>query len=270
MLFFNTADKRFRSSKETVHAALSDNFNSRAAVSSLTELINDLNKEFKVASISSTSAILLDITKWITRILATFGFDPSTTKGRLGWAEPRDPLLSEIRQAVRYRDTVRGKSRSESAIDEMDTLSRQLDNLLHSKYPELAPYLEGISDFATSIANLTKAKAPFADFLRECDRFRDETMLELGVSIDDTDFGIATIRFADASSLVAERDRKRAAESALAQQKAIEKLKRKEEEERRVQEKLAKGKLQPAEMFRTSEYSQWDEEVLPFYYVLTC
>jgi hypothetical protein len=87
----------------------------------------------------------------------------------------------------------------------MDTLSWKLDNLL-SKDPELAPYLEAVNDFVRSIANLTKAKAPFADFLKECDPFQDETMLELGVSIDDTDFRIATIRFADASSLIAERN----------------------------------------------------------------
>jgi cysteinyl-tRNA synthetase len=86
--------------------------------------------------------------------------------------------------------------------------------------------------------------------------------LELGVSIDDTDFGIATIRFADASRLIAERDRKRAAESALAEQKAAEKQKRKEEEDRKAREKLERGKLAPSEMFRTKEFSQWDDEVV--------
>jgi cysteinyl-tRNA synthetase len=261
-IFYIKADDRFQSTKEAVHSALSDNFNTRAAITSITELINDLNKEFKVANISSTAPLLLEITKWTTRVLATFGFDPSTTHGRLGWAETRDSLLPEIKQAVRYRDTVRAKAISKSSFDDIDTLSHQLDGLLHSRDPELSPYLEGINNFVTKIGNLTKSKSSSAEYLGECDRFRDETMLELGVSIDDTDFGIATIRFADSSRLIAERDRKRAAESAMAQRKALDKQKRKEEE-RKAQEKLEKGKLSPAEMFRTNEYSQWDEEVSP-------
>jgi len=228
------------------------------------DLINDLNKEFKVANISSTYPILLKATKWITRLLAVFGFDPSTVEGRLGWAEDRDPVYSQIRKAVRYRDTVRAKAISKSPLDEFDTLSHQLDTLLQSHDPAFAPYLRGIKDFTTSISNLTTAKAQFTDYLKESDRFRDETMLELGVSIDDTEFGLATIRFADASRLVVERDRIRGAESAIAERKAAEKQKRKEEEERKAREKLEKGKVSPAEMFRTKEYSQWDDEVEHF------
>lgn len=255
-------DVRFRDTKEAVHAALADNFNSRGGVASISDLINDLNKEFKAANISSTYPILLEITKWITQILATFGFDPSTTDGRLGWKEDRDSLLPEIKKGVRYRDAVRAKAISKSGINDIDTLTNHLDTLHHSHNPELSPYLEGINDFTTSISRLVSSNASFNEFLRECDRFRDETMLELGISIDDTDFGIATIRFADASRLIAERDRKRAVESALAEQKAAEKQKRKDEEDRKAREKLERGKLSPTEMFRTKEYSQWDMEVL--------
>lgn len=253
---------RFRDTKEGVHSSLADNFNSRGAVASIGDLINDLNKEFKVANISSTYPILLEITKWITQILATFGFDPSITEGRLGWKEDRDSLLREIKKAVRYRDAVRAKAIHKSGINSIDTLTNQLDTLLHSSNPELTPYLKGINDFTMSVSRLVSSNAPFNDFLKECDRFRDETMLELGISIDDTDFGIATIRFADASRLISERDRKRAAESALAERKAAEKQKRKDEEDRKAREKLERGKLSPTEMFRTKEYSQWDMEVL--------
>lgn len=256
---------RFRDTKEAVHASLADNFNTRGAVASMSELVNDLNKEFKAATISSTHSILLEITKWITQILSTFGFEPSTEKGRLGWAEDRDFLLPKIKKAVRYRDAVRSKAISKSGIDEIDTLTHQLDTLLHSQDPKLYPYLKGINDFTSSVSRLVTSRAPFTEFLKECDRFRDETMLELGISVDDTDFGIATIRFADASRLIAERDRKRAAESALAQQKAAEKQKRKEEEDRKAREKLERGKLPPNEIFRNKEYSQWDEEVIKLF-----
>jgi len=253
--------ERFRDTKEAVHAGLTDNLNSRSAMTSISELINDLNKEFKATNISSTYPVLLEITKWITRMLGTFGFEPSTAEGRLGWAEDRDPFLPEIRKAVRYRDTLRAKAISKSGINEIDTLTSQLDTLLTSNSAEFAPYRQGIDNFTQAVSKLAKLNAPFADFLKECDRFRDETMLELGVSIDDTDFGIATIRFADASRLMAERDRKRAADAALAEQKAAEKQRRKEEEDRKAREKLEKGKVPPTEMFKTTEYSQWDAEV---------
>jgi hypothetical protein len=230
-------------------------------MASVAELINDLNKEFKVTGISSTYPVLLDITKWITSLLATFGFDASTQKGRLGWSDDRDAFLPEIAKAVRYRDAVRASAISKSPSNQIDTLTRQMDSLLTPQDPAFSPYHKGITDFALTIADLTRTKAPFSEFLKECDRFRDETMLELGVSIDDTDFGCATIRFADASRLVAERDRKKAAQFAAANQKEAEKQKRKDEEIRKALEKLEKGKLAPEEMFRTDEYSQWDEEV---------
>src|SRR5579862_3778490 len=50
--------ERFRETKEAVHAGLTDNLNSRAAITSISELINDLNKEFKATNISSTYSIL--------------------------------------------------------------------------------------------------------------------------------------------------------------------------------------------------------------------
>jgi cysteinyl-tRNA synthetase len=128
----------------------------------------------------------------------------------------------------------------------------------------MTPYLPGIRDFTAGITRLVSEKAAFTEFLRECDRFRDVTMCELGVSIDDTEFGIATIRFAEPARLVAERDRKHVAESSAAEKKAADKARRKEEEERKAREKLERGKVSPEEMFRTAEYSQWDEAVLPY------
>ena len=45
--------------------------------------------------------------------------------------------------------------------------------------------------------------------------------------------------------------------------KKAEKSKRVEEELRKKQERLAKGKIDPKLMFKTDEYSQWDEQGLP-------
>ena len=249
-----------RESKEAAHVTLTDNFNTRGVVSAISELLNILNKEFNVATISSSYSILLQITDWITSILTTFGFDRSTIPGRLGWAEERDVLLPVIKKAVRYRDAIRAKAISKSSIEAVDTLALDIENLQVQDHL-VSPYLKGIKDFTSSISRLRDANASFPEFLTECDRFRDETMLELGVSVSDTDFGVATIRFADATRLITERDQKRASDSKLAQTKAAEKLKRQEEERRRAEEKLQRGKLPPSEMFRTKEYSQWDAEV---------
>src|SRR6202011_269786 len=191
--------------------------------------------------------VLLDATKWITLILATFGFTPSTAKDRLGWSSSRDSYYSEIKLAVRYRDAVRANAIFKSTSNEIENLA--LHPSLSSEDPTFLPYRTGITTFTTAIDKLTASKAPFVEFLKECDRFRDEIMLELGVSIDDTDFGIATIRFADASKLIAERDRKSAAESAMADKKAAEKQKRKEDEDRKAREKLEKGKVPQKNLF---------------------
>ena len=258
ILSFNAnVDRRFRDTKAAVHVALADNFNTRGAVTAVSELIGDLNKEFKASTMSLTHPILLDITRWIARLLTTFGFSPSTTPGRLSWAEDRDDLYLEIRKAVRYRDSLRAKAIAKSGIDEINVLTHHLNTLPPSNNPRMTPYLVGIKHFTASISRLVAESAPFAEFLKECDNFRDVTMLELGVSIDDTEFGIATIRFADAARLIAER----AAESSETEKKAAEKAKRKEAEEKKAREKLERGRIAPEQMFRTGEYSKWDEEV---------
>jgi cysteinyl-tRNA synthetase len=257
---------RFRDTKETVHASLADNFNSRSAIAAISELITDLSKEFKASSMAATHSILLDITHWITALLTTFGFPASNAPGRLGWAEDHDDVYLEIKKAVRHRDAVRAKAIAKSKIDEIDVLTHNLDALLTQEPPAMALYLPGIRNFASAISRLVRENAALPEFLKECDRFRDETMCELGVSISDTEFGIATIRFADPSRLVAEQTRKRADESLAAEKKAVEKAKRKEEEERKAREKLERGKVSPEEMFQTAEYSQWDEAVItPFF-----
>jgi cysteinyl-tRNA synthetase len=221
-------------------------------MTSISDLINDLNKEFKVANVGTTSPILLEITKWIARLLSTFGFPTSTAPGRLGWSEDLDRYLPEIKSAVRYRDSLRAKAIAKSPISDINHLTASFSSLLAPR----------INSFKSSVEELIQRNAPVSDVLAECDRFRDETMLELGISVDDTDFGIATIRFGDPKRLIQEREKKRAAESALAASRAAEKARRKEEEDRRVREKLEKGKVSPAEMFRSCEYSQWDEEVI--------
>jgi hypothetical protein len=82
--------------------------------------MNDLNKEFKASSLRVTHPILLDITRWITTLLSTFGFPASSTPGRLGWAEDHDDVYAEIKKAVRHRDAVRAKAIGSSGIDEID------------------------------------------------------------------------------------------------------------------------------------------------------
>ncbi len=87
-----------------------------------------------------------------------------------------------------------------------------------------------------------------------CDRVRDIDLLGLGIYTEDRENQSTLVRPAS-KNLIQGRDEK--AEKAC--QKQLEKGKK----ERDPLQKAEKGKVSHLEMFRTSEYSEWDDDDLP-------
>ncbi|OZJ02371.1 hypothetical protein BZG36_04436 [Bifiguratus adelaidae] len=121
------------------------------------------------------------------------------------------------------------------------------------------PYLQALSSFRDNIRQLAIEKKPHVDFLRLSDKLRDDDMVALGVSLDDQEDGKALVKLVPREELLKAREAKLAREA----EREAKKKANADANERKRLERLEKGKVAPTEMFRTDEYTQWDENGIP-------
>ncbi|RPA95864.1 cysteinyl-tRNA synthetase [Choiromyces venosus 120613-1] len=223
--------KDLDTARQSLHAALCDNFNTAAAMKVLSDLIGSTNKY--MSQTKSLSAVK-EISRWVTRIVTIFGLDPTSTPNgsdRIGWADPTSSTTSS------------------SGAEEI-----------------ALPYLRTLSTFRDNVRTLAIANPKDSiskDLLLLSDRLRDHDLANLGVALDDRDFAKgapALIKFVPAEELIAAREEKerRAAEK---ERKKEEARLRKEEEDRKKEETARVSHL---EMFKNdAEFSEWDEQGIP-------
>ncbi|KAK9471413.1 cysteinyl-tRNA synthetase [Dipodascopsis tothii] len=209
--------------RAAVHAALCDNVATPAALQALADLVGRANVYISAARAAASVSLLAETARYVTRILETFGFEAHPD--RLGWA------------AAVAADAAAG-----------------------SKEETVMPYVQVLSRLRDTVRKQAIAKAPYASILLECDRVRDVDLVDLGISLDDRDGDLgALVKFVDKAELLRQRAEKEDKERV----KAERKQKAKDEEARKLRERLEKGKTDPKLMFRTPEYSAWDDAGLP-------
>jgi cysteinyl-tRNA synthetase len=249
----------FEAAKEKVHNALADSFDTPAAMRAISGLITDYNSAGKVGLSDDVS---FDVARYITRMVRIFGLDGSADPydGGIGWAGVDIP--SEAKEFVyavsRLRDEVR-----QHAISG-DLSGPVLEDILAQHKPtqdqgaDTLPYAEVLSTFQDNLRTLASTQAPTKDFLALCDQLRDTHLWDLGIYLEDRENQPAMVRPVDAE-LQAARDQK----EAILRQKAEAKVKREREEAEKKAKLAEQAKINPKDMFRTDEYSAWDEEGLP-------
>lgn len=121
------------------------------------------------------------------------------------------------------------------------------------------PFVKALSEFRDEV-RATARELKAGKILESCDKVRNEVLPELGVRLEDREAGEAAVfKIDDKETLLREK------------QQLLEDRERKEKEkaaktaarEAAAKEKLEKGKLSPSEMFKTSDYSAWDDSGLP-------
>jgi cysteinyl-tRNA synthetase len=253
--------EKMSESQKSLDAALSDSFNTPIAM----RVISDLITEYNSLPASSLSAEpVLKVARWITRIVTIFGLDGKadlSDSKRIGWAgveipSPAQPFiypLSRLRDEVRKQ--ARSKDLSHSSIKDLATQ----EIAPKTTDAEAAPYAKVTSDFQDEVKTLAEKKAPAKDILALCDILRDTRLWDLGIYLEDRDPPLgAMVRPID-KQLQAARDEKEDREKA----KAAAKAKREQEEAEKKKLAEEKAKIPHTEMFKTSEFSQWDGEGLP-------
>ncbi|OCK83114.1 hypothetical protein K432DRAFT_291807 [Lepidopterella palustris CBS 459.81] len=246
--------------KTALHDALSDSFDTPAAMRAISNLITEYNSADQVAITDNT---VLEIARWITKIVRIFGLDGSAdpNDGTVGWSGIDIPEeAKEFVYAVsRERDEVRqhaiaGNLSEEklAAIVEKDFVKGQQND------KAAAPYVEVLASFRESLKGLAREKAPAKDFLALCDKLRNLDLWDLGIYLEDREGRPALVRPVD-SELRAARQQKEEREL----QKREAKEKREAEEAEKAKKRAEMARISPKDMFRTEEYSLWDEEGFP-------
>lgn len=207
--------------------------------------------------------------RWVTSMMNIFGLNghASPDNPDIGWAgidvpeyaKPYLNTLSALRDAVRRLAKSNAHITSQALGSIINTIGSSAD-LGHSMSDLALPYVEVLRKLKDQIAsliaslNIGTTEVDPNQLLRYCDRIRDVDILDLGIYLEDEDSGCAIIRPVT-SDLVK-------ALQAQNQQK-LQAQKHKEEEGRKQAEKTETGRLSPYEMFRTDEFTAWDQDGVP-------
>jgi cysteinyl-tRNA synthetase len=114
------------------------------------------------------------------------------------------------------------------------------------------------TQFQADVKKLASEKAPAKAILALCDQLRDIRLWDLDIYLEDRDRQPALVRPLDKFVKEARLERERAAA-----EKAAAKAKREAEEAEKKRQADEKAKLSHLEMFKTPEFSAWDENGLP-------
>ena len=245
-------DNGLESAKGKFHDAMCDSFDTPTAMRIISDLITTYNSSTHVPLTTT-----LSIVRWILDIVQMFGLDATPPpKNTIGWSgidipEKAKPFIYPLAQ---LRDRVR-----EQAIAgkiELSELGRMEDK--DTTFSSNQPYANANADFQRRVIELHKQDASPKDYLAACDHLRDTVLWNLDIYLEDRENAPALVRPLSASLKEERRDRE-----ALLASKATAKGKAKADAEAAEKERLEKGRLSHVEMFRTSEYSEWDAEGLP-------
>jgi len=228
--YSNLEDELFKNlmqCQNAVNVALCDNFDTVTAIQSMLDIISKVNVYISQKNQQKKEAnaqILGKIARFLTKMIKCFGLTPDT-------------------------DAPIGFVDSSSVGGNKDDL--------------VMPYLQVLSKFRDNVRNLSINKKEHKEILMLCDKLRDEDLVDLGVSLDDRDDGVALVKLVDRETLIKQREEKLEKEK----QKRLQKEAKQAEAAKKRAEKLAKGKTPPNELFKTEEYkklySEWDENGMP-------
>ncbi|KKA20703.1 Cysteinyl-tRNA synthetase, partial [Rasamsonia emersonii CBS 393.64] len=243
--------------KDAVHKHLCDSFNTPGAMYAISELISKYNSADK----STLNPQHVEaVARWVTSMVNMFGLNGSATPDspEIGWSGidvpevakpylyPLSAMRDSLRQLARSKDGLTAEKVKEIANSGPET---------EQEVPEEAkPYANVLSDFRTKLSSLEKSENIGKEVLSLCDRLRDVDLFDLGVYLEDRDNLPALVRPVT-KELIQAREEK----AARARQKQIEK----ENREKEALKKAEKGRISHLEMFRTAEFSAWDEDGIP-------
>ncbi|KAI1943592.1 cysteinyl-tRNA synthetase [Ophidiomyces ophidiicola] len=248
------------SARKGVNDSLCDSFNTASAMAAISELVSQYNILDKS---KLNSEHIQDVARWVTSMVNIFGLNGSAKPDseEIGWSgiEIPDAARPYLFPLASMRDTLRDSARGSSGIsaDILKSVSARGEEALKHDVPVLEaaqPYKRVLGDFCAKLESLEQSDTISKEVLALCDRVRDVDLFDLGIYLEDRHERPALVRTVS-RELMAAREEK----VARARKKQLEK----EAREKEARERAEKGKISHLLMFRTNEYSAWDENGLP-------
>lgn len=254
-------------------AALADSFDTPRVMQSIAELISTYNTAEKSTLLPS---LVLKTATWVTNMINIFGLNPAaptnTNDAPIGWEgldipsdlQPDVYSIADLRDDLRLRANRALREKKAGVPPENTTwtphaLAQLLDAHAGPKSTNTTSAAT-VTTIRTAITDLNARAAPVQDYLALCDAVRDSHLWNLGVYLEDSaeEGQPAVVRPLDAELVAAraEADARKATKAADAAKKA-------EEKARKEKDAADKASIDPRTMFRTEEYSAWDDEGIP-------
>jgi cysteinyl-tRNA synthetase len=273
----NGLQPAIQKAKEDFRAALQDSFDTPRAMRVIYDLIKEANIYINTHKASISTSDLEEAARWVTRVVGILGLDSNAKPPYegLGWAaDPKagiaDPKAAIAPYAEVYntvKQEVEGLTVHSETLDALmqSNVDEEFESLISTGVSDLEsialPYLRAVSRIRDELRRVAPTSDSKKQILSLSDMIRDDYLTNLGVYLDDRPDGQASlIKFVPREELLAQREEKAAREREKAAQKEAARLAREKLEE----EKRAKAKVSPLEMFKGDErFSEWDEEGMP-------
>jgi len=246
-----TLSEALERAKAQLHAALSDSFDTLTAMGVISSLITTANKG------APTDKSVLALVKWVTSIVHMFGLDhePPPEDG-IGWSgiDVSEAVKPSVYLLSRLRDEIRQRAIGQKVEKEEIEYLLSVDEVGEAQDAAALPFTAVLSQFKEDVRGLAERDAPPKAYLALCDQLRNSDLWKLGIYLEDREAQPALVRLVD-KELAAAREEREAREEA--------KRAAKKERERQERERLEQGKLDPKDMFKTAEYTDWDADGFP-------
>ncbi|KAL2866251.1 cysteine--tRNA ligase [Aspergillus lucknowensis] len=251
----STVADALAAAKSAVNEHLCDSFNTPGVMASISELITKYNSADKS---SLNRKDMEAVARWVTFMVNMLGLNGQTPADsqEIGWSgidvpEEAKPFLYPLSA---MRDSLRQAARAKTINAEEVSKIVERGGIPDAVTEATQPYASVLSDFCTKVSSLEESANIGKDILALCDRVRDVDLFDLGVYLEDRENLPAIVRPVS-RDLIQAREEKAAL--------ALQKQREKEAKEKEALKRLEKGKLSHLEMFRTNEYSAWDDEGVP-------
>lgn len=237
--------------------ALCDSFNTPTVMNTISELISTYHSE--KASIGS--ATTLSIAQWVTSIVNSFGLNgsASTEDTKIGWTgidipDEAKPYLSVL---SKFRDDLRQKARASDGLtlDKLKQISESANMVPEHPEADSNPFQKVLRNFQSDISSLQDPSTLSKKVLNLCDRVRNIDLWDQGIYLEDRDGAQPALIRPVTTALRQARMEK--------EERDHQKEKARKDKERDAAAKADKGRLSHLDMYKTDEFSEWDQDGLP-------
>ncbi|KAI0221412.1 cysteinyl-tRNA synthetase [Massospora cicadina] len=219
----------FTDRQTAIHAALCDSFNTPAVIRELSDIVNRANVYIasrRPSGAAVNAEVIAKFAKYVTKILSVFGL---SGRGQdLGWQT---------------------SDRSEANSEET-----------------LMPYLHALSAFRDNVRAIARGSGDAKEILAvwigtlpNSEFYWTIAKVTLRSATSNLLDGRALVKLVDREALIRERDAKLKRE----EEKRLKKEAAAKAQEQKLRDRLEKMKIAPQDLFKSTEFSKWDDEGIP-------